>query len=111
MIVMIVSIVFAVMFLVLAVIFLMGKGDMLIAGYKGDMLIAGYNTASEEERKTIDIKRLRIVMAVLMVVTAVFCTIPPLLGNDKNSILVATAIFVVITIVGVIIANTWAKKK
>ena len=71
---MIVSIVFAVMFLVLAVIFLMGKGDMLIAGY---------NTASEEERKTIDIKRLRIVMAVLMVVTAVFCTIPPLLGNDK----------------------------
>ena len=100
---MIVSIVFAVMFLVLAVIFLMGKGDMLIAGY---------NTASEEERKTIiDIKRLRIVMAVLMVVTAVFCTIPPLLGNDKNSILVATAIFVVITIVGVIIANTWAKKK
>ena len=49
MIVMIVSIVFAVMFLVIAVIFLMGKGDMLIAGY---------NTASEEERKTIDIKRL-----------------------------------------------------
>ena len=102
MIVMIVSIVFAVMFLVLAVIFLMGKGDMLIAGY---------NTASEEERKTIDIKRLRIVMAVLMVVTAVFCTTPPLLGNDKNSILVAAAIFVAITIVGVIIANTWAKKK
>lgn len=102
MIVMIVSIVFAVMFLVLAVIFLMGKGDMLIAGY---------NTASEEERKTIDIKRLRIVMAVLMVVTAVFCAIVPLLGNDKNSILVAAAIFVAITIVGVIIANTWAKKK
>ena len=92
----------AVLFLVFAIVFLMGKGDKLIAGY---------NTASEEERKTIDIKRLRIVMAVLMVVTAVFCTIPPLLGNDKNSILVATAIFVVITIVGVIIANTWAKKK
>ncbi len=99
---MIVCIVFAIMFLVLAVIFLMGKGDMLIAGY---------NTASEEERKTIDIKRLRIVMAVLMVVTAVFCTTPPLLGNDKNSLLAAAAIFVAITIVGVIIANTWAKKK
>ena len=79
---MIPGIIFAIAFIVLAVIFLMGKGDMLIAGY---------NTASEEERKTIDIKRLRIVMAVLM--------------------LVATAIFVVITIVGVIIANTWAKKK
>ena len=34
MIVMIVSIVFAVMFLVLAVIFLMGKGDMLIQDYR-----------------------------------------------------------------------------
>ena len=99
---MIVCIVFAIMFLVLAVIFLMGKGDMLIAGY---------NTASEEERKTIDIKRLRIVMAVLMVVTAVFCTIPPLLGNDKNSILAAAGIFIAITFVGIIFANTWAKKK
>ena len=102
MIVMIVCIVFAIMFLVLAVIFLMGKGDMLIAGY---------NTASEEERKTIDIKRLRIVMAVLMVVTAVFCTIVPLLGNDKNSLLAAAGIFIAITFVGIIIANTWAKKK
>ena len=46
----------AVLFLVFAIVFLMGKGDKLIAGY---------NTASEEERKTIDIKRLRIVMAVL----------------------------------------------
>ena len=99
---MIVSIVFAVMFLVLAVIFLMGKGDMLIAGY---------NPASEEERKTIDIKRLRIVMAVLMVVTAVFCTIPPLLGNDKNSLLAAAGIFLAIIFVGIIIANTWTKKK
>ena len=90
------------MFLVLAVIFLMGKGDMLIAGY---------NTASKEERKTIDIKRLRIVMAVLMVVTAVFCTTPPLLGNDKNSLLAAAGIFLAIIFVGIIIANTWTKKK
>ena len=92
----------AVLFLVFAIVFLMGKGDKLIAGY---------NTANEEERKTIDIKRLRIVMAVLMVVTAVFCTIPPLLGNDKNSILAAAGIFIAITFVGIIIANTWAKKK
>ena len=99
---MIFSIVIATLFIVLAIILLMGKGDMLIAGY---------NTASEEERKTIDIKRLRIVMAVLMVVTAVFCTILPLLGNDKNSILAAAGIFIAITFVGIIFANTWAKKK
>ncbi len=99
---MIFSIVIATLFIVLAIILLMGKGDMLIAGY---------NTASEEERKTIDIKRLRIVMAVLMVITAILCAIVPLLGNDKNSILAAAGIFIAITFVGIIFANTWAKKK
>ena len=99
---MIFSIVIATLFIVLAIILLMGKGDMLIAGY---------NTASEEERKTIDIKRLRIVMAVLMVITAILCAIVPLLGNDKNSILAAAGIYIAITFVGIIFANTWAKKK
>ena len=99
---MIPGIVFSILFIVLAIILLMGKGDMLIAGY---------NTASEEERKTIDIKRLRIVMAILMVITAIFCAILPLIGDNKNSLLVAAAIFVAITLVGIIIANTWAKKK
>ena len=39
---MILIIVLAIIFIVLAVVFLMGKGDKLIAGY---------NTASEEERE------------------------------------------------------------
>ena len=99
---MIPSIVFSILFIVLAIILLMGKGDKLIAGY---------NTASEEERKKVDIKRLRIVMAVLMVITAIFCAIMPLVGNDKSSQLAAAGIFIAITIVGVIVANTWAKKK
>ena len=99
---MIPSIIFSILFIVLAIILLMGKGDKLIAGY---------NTASEEERKTIDIKRLRIVMAILMVITAIFCAIMPLVGNDKSSQLAAAGIFIAITIIGVIFANTWAKKK
>ena len=99
---MIPSIVFSILFIVLAIILLMGKGDKLIAGY---------NTASEEERKKVDIKRLRIVMAILMVITAVFCAILPLIGNNKTSQLAATGIFIAITIVGIIVANTWAKKK
>ena len=45
---MIVSIVFAVVFLILVPIFLMGKGDKLIAGY---------NTASEEEKRKVDIHK------------------------------------------------------
>ena len=99
---MIQSIIFSTIFIVLAIILLIGKGDMLIAGY---------NTASEEERKKVDIKRLRIVMAILMVITAVFCAIMPHSGNSKNSQLTAAAIFIAITIVGVIFANIWTKKK
>ena len=99
---MIPSIVFSILFIVLAIILLMGKGDKLIAGY---------NTASEEDRKKVDIKRLRIVMAILMVITAVFCAILPLIGNNKTSQLTAAGIFIAITLVGVIVANTWAKKK
>ena len=99
---MIPGIVFSILFIVLAIILLMGKGDKLIAGY---------NTASEEERKKVDIKRLRIVMAILMVITAVFCAILPLIGNNKTSQLTAAGIFIAITLVGVIVANTWAKKK
>ena len=99
---MIPSIVFSILFIVLAIILLMGKGDMLIAGY---------NTASEEERNKIDIKRLRIVMVILMVITAVFCAILPLIGNNKTSQLAAAGIFIAITIVGIIVPNTWAKKK
>jgi small neutral amino acid transporter SnatA (MarC family) len=99
---MIPSIVFSILFIVLAIILLMGKGDKLIAGY---------NTASEEERKKVDIKRLRIVMAILMVITAIFCAILPLIGNNKTSQLTAAGIFIAITLVGVIVANTWAKKK
>ena len=99
---MIPSIIFSILFIVLAIILLMGKGDKLIAGY---------NTASEKERKTVDIKRLRIVVAILMVITAVFCAIMPLVGNNKSSQLAAAGIFIAITIIGVIFANTWAKKK
>ena len=45
---MIPGIIFAIAFIVLAVIFLMGKGDKLIAGY---------NTASEEEKSKVDIHK------------------------------------------------------
>ena len=102
MIVMIVSIVFAVMFLVIAVIFLMGKGDKLIAGY---------NTASEEEKGKVDIHRLRIIMAIVSVITAVFCFVQPFLGSDPQVHLASGVIFFLVLMIFIILANTWAKKK
>lgn len=99
---MIKSIIFAALFVILGIIFLMGKGDKLIAGY---------NTASEEEKKEVNIQRLRLLMAVMMVITAGFCILLPFIGKDRNSVLAATGVFIVITWIFVIIANTWAKKK
>ena len=94
--------IFAALFIVLAVIFLIGKGDMLIAGY---------NTASEEERKAFNIHRLRLLMAIISVLTAGFCCMMPIIGKEKENVLGATFVFIIVTIIFVILANTWAKKK
>lgn len=88
----------AALFLVLAFVVYFGKGDWLIAGY---------NTASEKERALYNIKRLRLIITLLMLLSAVFVVV--LLYFPYISI-VATPIFVVITLIGVVLANTWAKK-
>ena len=92
----------AVLFLVFAIVFLMGKGDKLIAGY---------NTASEEERAKVNIKRLRILMAILSVITAGYVSILPIIGDNPQDQMVGMFVFFAITILFVILANTWAKKK
>ncbi len=94
--------IFCIVFIVLAIVFLSGKGDMLIAGY---------NTASEEERKKVNIHRLRILMAIISVITAIFCVFLAFYAEDQVKSLTATFFFIVITIGFVILANTWAKKK
>ena len=86
------------LFLVLALVVYFGKGDNLIAGY---------NTASEKERAQYNIKRLRLIIALLLLLSAVFVIV--LLYFPYISI-IATPIFVVVTLVGVVLANTWAKK-
>lgn len=88
----------AVLFLVLAFVVYFGKGDWLIAGY---------NTASKKERAQYNIKRLRLIITLLMLLSAVFVIV--LLYFPSISI-IATPIFVVITLIGVVLANTWAKK-
>ena len=99
---MIPAIIFSVLFVVLAIIFYLGKGDKLIAGY---------NTASEEERKKVNIQRLRILMSCISVITAAFCVSMPIVGNNIQAQLGAVAVLLVAIIFVVILANTWARKK
>lgn len=99
---MIISIVLGIAFLVLAIIFLMGKGDKLIAGY---------NTASKEEKSTVNIHRLRILMAIISVISAGYVSVLPIIGNDLGSQMGALFVFFLLTMIFLILANTWAKKK
>ena len=99
---MIPAIIFSLFFIILAIVFYLGKGDKLIAGY---------NTASEEERKKVNIQRLRILMSCISVITAAFCVSLPIVGNNIQAQLGAAAVFMAVIIFVVILANTWAKKK
>ena len=99
---MIPAIIFSLLFFFLAIVFYLGKGDKLIAGY---------NTASEEERKKVNIQRLRLLMCGISVITAAFCVALHIIGNNIQAQLGATAVFMAVVIFVVILANTWAKKK
>jgi uncharacterized BrkB/YihY/UPF0761 family membrane protein len=98
---MIVQIIIAIILAIMGVIVLAGKGDMLIAGY---------NTASKEEKEKVNIKRLRLLIGGLLVVMAPLCFIIDN-NNDVNSGLVFTGIVVVLAIIVLVLANTWAMKK
>ncbi len=86
---------------------------VLILSGKGDGLIAGYNTASEEERAQVNVKRLRLVLANVLILTAVAIPVPVLMGrqNDVRLVLCMCGGIMVITLVAVILANTWCRKK
>ncbi len=95
------QIVLAVILVVMAIVILAGKGDWMIAGY---------NTASKEEKETVNVKRLRLILGILLLIIA------PLLfmlgdHSDKTTGLIFAGIVIVLTTVAVILANTWAKKK
>ena len=82
---------------------------VILAG-KGDWMIAGYNTASKEEKETVNVKRLRLILGILLLIIA------PLLfmlgdHSDKTTGLIFAGIVIVLTTVAVILANKWAKKK
>jgi len=98
---MIILIIVAVILVIMGIIILIGKGDNLIAGY---------NTASKEEKAQYNIKRLRRLIGGLLIALA-----PMMFLLNGEDTMAATwsfvALVLVLCIVVVILANTWAKKK
>lgn len=82
-------------------------GVVVLRG-KGDDLIAGYNTASEQEKAGYHIHRLRFIISVLSFGSAVYVLLISLL--QVKQVLLSTGAFMLFTLVGVVLANTWAKK-
>ena len=81
---------------------------LLIVAGKGDALIAGYNTASAEERARCNVKRLRGLVATLLLVVVIAFWLPIIVGATKNGVFVIT--MPVTAIVTVILANSWAER-
>ena len=73
---------------------------------KGDFLIAGYNTASQEEKDKCNIKRLRLIMGSCFILLSALLVFMDTIGIGL--FMAATLLLVIMTI---ILANTWAKKK
>ena len=83
---------------------------LFILSGRGDNLIAGYNTATKEEREQFNMKRLRMVIGGILFLTIIAFWIPVLIGNQKF-IIPMTIALIPVCFIGIILANTWAKKK
>ena len=98
---MILNFILAAIFIIFAIVVITGKGDELMAGY---------NTASEEKRKKVNIKRLRLLTSAILFLASIFlCAMAFIRNNEVLN--AACIILIVILICFVILANTWAKKK
>ena len=93
------QLVLAVILVVSAIIILLGVGDFLIAGY---------NTASKTEKEQVNIKRLRLIIGLLLLLIA-----PALFMLGDNILLdfLFIAIVLGLAVIAIKLANTWAKKK
>lgn len=89
-------------------LFLLLLAVAIITG-RGDGLIAGYNTAKEEKRNQFNLKRLRAMVATLIMITVAFIWLVPLLVD--SAILWMLLILFCLYVISAVLANTWCKKK
>ncbi|MBQ2913801.1 MAG: DUF3784 domain-containing protein [Bacteroidales bacterium] len=80
---------------VLAIIILTGKGDNLIAGY---------NTSTKEEKERYNIKRVRICIGGMLLILS------PIMLLFADNFVLLIAVVPPLSILSIILANTWAKK-
>ena len=77
----------------------------------GDGLIAGYNTASKEEQEKYNIKRLRIVVAAMLMFVPAMILVAACYDDITGKTMDFLPVLLIGVVVGIILASTWCKKK
>ena len=83
----------------------------IILSGKGDNLIAGYKTATERERQQYDIKRLRFVVALMCLLPPLLVCWIPFLTENILIVMFIPILCVILIYSGILIINSWCKKK
>ena len=91
--------------------------SLIILNGKGDSLIAGYNTASKQEQNKYNIKKLRqVVFCILNLLSITLIIFTLIFSNSDETQMILSIIalclsIIVISIIGIIFANKYAKNK
>lgn len=92
---------------------ILGICSLILLSGHGAALIAGYNTMTEDEKKTIDEKKLCFVMGISTSVCALTMLYMAMLGSKNitnTTAIIAGSIIAIDAVVAVYIANTKCKK-
>ncbi len=76
----------------------------IILSGKGDNLIAGYNTSTKEEKERYNIRRVRICIGGMLLILS------PIMLLFADNFVLLIAVVPPLSILSIILANTWAKK-
>lgn len=77
----------------------------------GDRLIAGYNTASKEEQEKFNIKRLRIVVAAMILFVSALILVAACFDDITGITLDFLPVLLIVVVIGIILVYTWCRKK
>ena len=92
---------------------ILGICSLILLSGHGAALIAGYNTMTEDEKKTIDEKKLCFVLGICTLISALVLFFMAMLGSKNitnTTAIIAGSIIAIDAVVAVYIANTKCKK-
>lgn len=91
---------------------ILGIWSLILLSGHGAASIAGFNTMTEDEKKTIDEKKLCFVMGICMLISALVLFFMAMLGSNitNTTVFIASSIITIDVAVTVYIANTKCKK-